>query len=191
MKIKTLINNHGRWLNGRGPMFMRHDAFIINQNHFGTLRASTSLFGELPFSGFSEMVPFRERLASYGGIMSNRKWWTLTANGSFLVMSFYSFINDGSTHCPISRWFWRRNCPQKINLFNWLVWKNKILSLENLEKRRCNKLPTATCVMCHEGVKFVDHLFLHRSFAKHVWEDFVRLFHLPEPFPPIHESNLG
>lgn len=60
--------------------------------------------------------------------------------------SVYNFLNDGGSRCSVVRFFWRNSFPRKINLFNWLVWKNKVLSLENLEKR-CNRLPTATCVL--------------------------------------------
>ncbi|XP_039123586.1 uncharacterized protein LOC120260211 [Dioscorea cayenensis subsp. rotundata] len=110
------------------------------------------------------------------------------ANEVFSVKSFYNFLNEGGLQCPISSWLWRNNYPRKVNLFNWLTWKNKILTLENLEKQCFNKLPTATCVFCHAGIELVDHLFLHCSFAKHVWKYFVRLLHLPEP--PILLSYL-
>lgn len=45
----------------------------------------------------------------------------------------------------------RNNCPRKINLFNWLAWDNKILTIENFSNRCCNKLPTTTCILCQAG----------------------------------------
>lgn len=59
------------------------------------------------------------------------------------------------------------------------MWKNKILSLENLCKRRCNQLPTTTCVLCHSNIESVDHLFIQSPFARRVRYYFVNLLHLP------------
>lgn len=73
-------------------------------------------------------------------------------------------------------------------MFNWLVWKNRILSLENLANRQCNTLPTATCVLCHAGIESVDHLFLQCSYAREVWGSLCRMLHLPEP--PISIRDL-
>lgn len=118
--------------------------------------------------------------STYRSLMGNKKWWKLTGNYSFSVKSFYNFLNDGGLRCSIVRFFWRNSCPKKINIFNWLGWKNKILTLENQESRRCNWLPTATCVLCHSAIELVDHLFLQCSFARQVWDYFVRLLHLPD-----------
>ncbi|XP_039130839.1 uncharacterized protein LOC120267212 [Dioscorea cayenensis subsp. rotundata] len=109
------------------------------------------------------------------------KRWSLTGNGIFSVKSFYNFLNDGGLRCDVSGFFLENSCPSKINIFNWLACKNKILTLENLEFRRCNKLPTATCVMCHSAIESVDHLFIHCSFAREVWMYFVNILNLPKP----------
>lgn len=69
--------------------------------------------------------------------------------------------------------------PKEINLFNWLAWKNKILTLENLTYKRFNRLSTATCVLCHTGIEFVNHLFFQCPLAEHVWNYFIRLFSAP------------
>lgn len=60
------------------------------------------------------------------------------------------------------------------------MWKNKILSIENLTKKKCNKLLTATCVMCHFEIESVDYLFLQCPFVKLVWVYFINLMQLPE-----------
>ncbi|XP_039123610.1 cysteine-rich receptor-like protein kinase 25 [Dioscorea cayenensis subsp. rotundata] len=59
---------------------------------------------------------------------------------------------------------------------------NKILSLENLARRRCNRLPSDTCVLCHSASESVDHLFLHCRFAIEVWTKLSRITLLP-PLP--------
>lgn len=74
-----------------------------------------------------------------------------------------------------------QHLPEENQPLQLLVWKNKVLSLENLEKRCCNRLPTATCVMCNAEIESVDHHFLKCSVAGQVWKYFVRLLQLPEP----------
>lgn len=94
----------------------------------------------------------------------------------------------GSMRCSLAKVVWRNYCPKKINIFNCLVWQNKIPSFENLELRRCNRLPIATlCVMCHSGIQFVDHLFLACPFAKQVWGYFMYLLQLPDPPLPLSD----
>lgn len=82
----------------------------------------------------------------------DKKRWDLNGNGLFSVKSIYNFLNDGGLRCNVVDFLWKSYCLEKINIFNWLVWKNKILSLENLELRRCNKLSTVTCVMYHSNI---------------------------------------
>ncbi|XP_039128452.1 uncharacterized protein LOC120264696 [Dioscorea cayenensis subsp. rotundata] len=52
--------------------------------------------------------------------------------------------------------------------------------MDNLERRRCNRLPTATCVLCHLAIETMDHLFFQCSFARHIWGYFTRLCQLPD-----------
>ena len=93
----------------------------------------------------------------------------LTSNKRFFVKSFYSLLNDRSLHCQVTQSFWKNICSRKINLFNWLVQKNKILILENLMKKRCNKLPIMTCVIYLTTIENMNHLFLQCTFAEWIW----------------------
>lgn len=104
------------------------------------------------------------------------------------MKSFYNFLVDWGPHCLVSRFFCREGCSKKITHFNWLAWKNKILTLENLEKKRCNRMPTATCVVCHSDIESGDHLFIQCSFACRIWDYIISLLHLPEP--PALVKNL-
>lgn len=103
---------------------------------------------------------FRDRVRESNGGGEDLKSWKLSSSGSFSVKSFYNFLVDGGLRCPVVGFFWRGTCPKKINLLNWLVWKNKVSSLDNLAKKRCNRLPTSTCVLYNAGIESVDHLFL-------------------------------
>lgn len=50
-------------------------------------------------------------------------------------------------------------------MFLWLMWDNKILTMDNLFDRGCNKLSTATCSLYHSDIEIVDHLFFGYSVA--------------------------
>lgn len=63
------------------------------------------LLAEPPFSGDPEACAIRERLQRSGRDVRDTKRWKLTGNGSYLVKSFYSFLNDDGLRCPISKFF--------------------------------------------------------------------------------------
>lgn len=94
-----------------------------------------------------------------------KKRWRLAGNGQFSVKSFYNFLIDGGLRCQDVKFFLHSWCPKKVNLLNWLAWKNKLLSLERLVQRGCNRLPTDTCVLCCAGTESIDHLFVHCAFC--------------------------
>lgn len=154
----------------------------------GTVWELSFLLEEDQFSVDLNSAALRDHLRETRVESDDKISWMLTGNGIFFVKSFYNFLNDGGVRCPVARFFWRNTCPRKINLFNWLVWKNKVLFLENLMIRRCNMLPTATCVLCHSGIETVDYLFLRCSYIRRIWDYFSNLFQLHEP--PLSMCNF-
>lgn len=73
-----------------------------------------------PFLRSLDMKLFRDHLRSFGEGNRDKKWWSLTANGSFSVKSFYNFLNDGGIRCPISiGWYGR------IRSSCWKILKSK------------------------------------------------------------------
>lgn len=50
-----------------------------------------------------------------------------------------------------------------------------MLTLDNLVARRCNNLPTATCIMCHSNIESVDLLFIHCNVVRKLWGFFCSL----------------
>lgn len=167
-----------RWLAGSAPMYIWPEEFLTTPNPNGTIRDFLALLHQHPFSEDRECRTLGERLQMSVDVRLDNKRWKLTGKGAFSVKSFYNFLNDGGLRCLIARFFWRKPCPKKVNLLNWLVWKDRILTLDRLASRGCNRLPTSTCVLCHSAIESVDHLFLTCAYAKQVWEYFVRLLHL-------------
>ena len=54
--------------------------------------------------------------------------------------------------------FWRRNIPTKIVLFGWLVWKDKVLTGNNLLKRGYSG--PFRCHICCADFESTEHFFL-------------------------------
>lgn len=169
------------WLNGITPRYIWPELFCNSPHQNASVCDLAHLLTTRPFTEWAEGYSSRVMLRNSGEGIRDTKSWNLTRNGTFSVKSLHNFMIDGGLGCPVSRFFWKSRCPKKINLFNWLVWKDWIPSLENLEKRRCNRLPTATCVLCHKDVKSVDHLVISCPYVSPIWDYFCRLLHLPDP----------
>lgn len=129
-------------------MYLWSEAYRASLQPNVTVQELIHLLDEYPFAGDVDVRPIRERLRTSINPSGDIKWWRFSRNGVFTVKSFYNFLIDEELRCPVIRFFWQNWCPKKINLFNWLAWLNKILSLENLARRRCNRMPTDTCVLC-------------------------------------------
>ncbi|XP_039117658.1 uncharacterized protein LOC120253386 [Dioscorea cayenensis subsp. rotundata] len=177
-----------RWLNGRAPMYVWHEQYRECGQQDASFKDLAHLLEGHPFCEDADLVQIRDRWRNSGNDVKDIKRWALNGTGAFSVKSLYNFLIDGGVRCEIAKFFWKSKCPKKINIFNWLVWRNKILTMDNLELRRCNKLPTATCVMCHADTESVDHLFLQCPVARDVWGYFCRLLGVPEP--PISMTGV-
>lgn len=99
----------------------------------------------------------------------DRRSWKLVPNGSFSVKSLYRFLADRGTRCNVTPHIFKSTSPCKINAFICLVWDQKILMLDKLLARDCNKVPSATCVLCHSAIKSGDHLFFYCSVTNSIW----------------------
>ena len=60
--------------------------------------------------------------------------------------------------CLTNQLIWKNVCSKIINLFNWFPWNNYILILKNLTNKNCNRLLTATYVLCQAANKSTDYL---------------------------------
>ncbi|XP_039114040.1 uncharacterized protein LOC120249550 [Dioscorea cayenensis subsp. rotundata] len=164
------------WVEGRAPAELWPHVYQSALHQDVTIRdflsnTSMSLLSDSP--KWRNLINFAMALTSEE---NDEKRWSLTANGCFSVKLFYNFLNDGGLRCATTPVILKSICPKKINLFNWLAWDNKILTLDNLALRRCNLLHSTTCVLCNAAIETTDHLLLHCSFASHIWNYFGQLF---------------
>jgi hypothetical protein len=66
---------------------------------------------------------------------------------------------------------WKWDIQLKIKLFIWLAAENKILTWDNLQQRGWEG--PSRCHLCKQDTENINHLFIHCSFTKSVWERLV------------------
>lgn len=131
-----------RWVASRVFANLWLEEFCQSLEPYRSVRDLAHLLFVEPFVGSSEAGIIFFRLITSSEANKDMKW-SLLVNGRFSVKS-YNFLNDGGTFCLVAKFFWKGPCSSKINILNWLVWNDKVLSLKNLTRRRCNQLPTST-----------------------------------------------
>lgn len=175
------------WLGSRAPKDIWPDLFDNCLSPWITIRhllQHTSdpepLFREVPIVA---LQPLLQSLPDCSSPLEDESAWTLEKNCSFSVRSFYNFLVDGGMRSPLSSSFWKVDCPSKVTLFCWLASDNKILTLSNLAKKRCNfHNATDTCVLCYNDSETVDHLLIHCNFASRIWAFYASYLNL-QSFP--------
>ncbi|XP_039144849.1 uncharacterized protein LOC120282161 [Dioscorea cayenensis subsp. rotundata] len=130
------------WVEGRAPADIWPHLFLSSRDKEGTVRDLFNGGLTLPFGNFSREGSQITSLCLQNCAIKDDRSWGLSSNGVFSVRSFYHFLNDGGLRCRWTPSILKGCCPRKINLFNWLVWDNKILTLQNLAIRRFTGRPS-------------------------------------------------
>ncbi|XBH93904.1 hypothetical protein VPH35_084760 [Triticum aestivum] len=63
---------------------------------------------------------------------------------------------------------WKANVPQRIQIFLWLLVRNKLLTRDNLLKRQ--HVADTTCLFCNEA-ESVNHLLFYCVVARELWRE--------------------
>jgi hypothetical protein len=92
--------------------------------------------------------------------------WCFNSNGKYFVQSLYAVISNRGVVPVFVSSVWKLKVPLRIQIFLWLVTKNKILTRDNLAKRR--ELTDKTCLFCNE-LESVNHLLFDCCVARGVW----------------------
>jgi hypothetical protein len=71
-----------------------------------------------------------------------------------------------SNIAPYNSYLWKTKIPLKIKIFLWLLYREKILTKDNLVKRNWNGN-----VMCcfYNNYETIQHLFFDCNLAKFIW----------------------
>lgn len=91
----------------------------------------------------------------------------------FSVHYLYTFLNFKRVQVISPLIWWTLSIPPKIQIFMWLLFRNRILTKVNLQKRGCDG---DTCVFCDDQ-KTANHLFLNCHLVKQIiyWLSKVQL----------------
>jgi hypothetical protein len=93
--------------------------------------------------------------------------WEFHESGQYSVSSFYAIVNNRGVvpvHTPA---VWKLNVPPRLHVFLWLLANDRLLTQDNLAKRR--PVADGSCLFYSE-VESSRHLFFDCFVAKLVWE---------------------
>ena len=95
-------------------------------------------------------------------LQEDKMIWSANPSGKFKVSSLFKYKEKGNQ--PFWTKAWIKGLIPKINIFYWIMLQNKILTLDNLQKRGINVVNR--CSLCKEGFEDRDHLFLNCSYSQ-------------------------
>ena len=101
--------------------------------------------------------------------------WQFTSNGIYSSQSLYRIINFRGIKPILVPSIWNLKLPPRVHYFLWLVCKNKILTRDNLGKRK--KIEDDTCLFCNEK-ETINHLFFECVVAKQMWTILSSIFYV-------------
>jgi hypothetical protein len=93
--------------------------------------------------------------------------WTFSSNGIYSSQSLYKIINFRGGVQPVhTPAVWKLKIPPRIHFFLWLFTKNKILTRDNVGKRK--QTEDNICLFYNEP-ETIQHLFFDCVVAKQMW----------------------
>jgi zinc-binding in reverse transcriptase len=92
--------------------------------------------------------------------------WNRHATGKFITASAYKFITN-TPHVRVSTGnIWKIGAPPRVTIFIWLMLNNRILTIDNLMRRRFQM--TNICSLCWKDNETVQHLFFSCIYSTNV-----------------------
>jgi hypothetical protein len=79
--------------------------------------------------------------------------WQFSSKGTYSVQSLYKIINCRGIKPVLVPFVWYIKIPPRVQYFLWLLSKNKLLTRDNLSKRR--KVEDPTCLFCMRKSLFI------------------------------------
>ena len=100
--------------------------------------------------------------------------WTETKSGKFSVKSLYFALEAGCPFLFPASCIWNVCVQPKISFFAWEATWGKALTLDIVQKR--GRALANRCFMCLEKEETIDHLLLHCSKTRVLWDLLFTLF---------------
>jgi hypothetical protein len=93
--------------------------------------------------------------------------WQFSSTWVYSSHSLYRVINSRGVAPVYMHAIWKLFIPLGVQFFLWLVSKNKVMTRDNLGKRR--EVQDPTCLFCGE-LEYVSHLLFHCVVVKRAWD---------------------
>lgn len=108
---------------------------------------------------------------------SNSLIWKGDVKGKFTMKGCYKLQRDLSASIPLWPWkcIWRNKAPLKVECFTWLVAHGACLTHENLQKEGSLCVADVHFVKGRMRILSINHLFIHCSFTKKIWDLFFSI----------------
>jgi ribonuclease HI len=123
----------------------------------------------------AEWDQFRIALIDSGASIQDKDdelmWTGGDTSGSLTVKNAYLALLSTQGLTSLGGWrqtVWKWDIQLKIKLFIWLAAENKILTWDNLQQKGWEG--PSRCQLCKQETENINHLFIHCSFTKSVWE---------------------
>jgi hypothetical protein len=98
--------------------------------------------------------------------------WQFASSEKYSVQTLYEVVNDRGVKQVYTPVMWKISVPSRLHIFLWLLANNKLLTRDNLAKRR--DLDDASCLFCTD-IESVHHLFFDCYVAKNMWQQFSEI----------------
>ena len=165
----------GQWLGNTSLAIIYWPMYVINEQHGKTV--------EEVWDGMDLKLTFRrtvseqvmnlwwELVSLINGIVLSEEEdqivWAYTSSGKYIVQSLYAVVNFRGITPVFVNLVWKLPVPPRVQFFLWLLSSNKLLTRDNLAKRR--EISDPTCLLCSEKESIL-HLFFDCCVASLIWE---------------------
>ena len=110
-------------------------------------------------------------------------------NGQFRVKKAYSLLVSPIVSVFLNSCIWVDKVPTKIAFFAWEATWGKMLTLDRLQKRGW-QLPNC-CFLCDCEEETVNHILIHCTVVKVLWDIVIDLFGIQWIFPETIKDVLS
>lgn len=133
-------------------------------------------------------LKFLEILLSSKNLRGNKEdslIWRETLDGNYSVSSTVAIHNKVLEEIPIWAKVWNKKLIPKVNIFFWIFIQNKVLTLDNLQKR--GFVFPNRCSLCCKKEESACHILYQYTFNQEIWKIIFSRWKLSWVFP----NSLG
>ena len=120
--------------------------------------------------------------------MEDKIYFREAKGGLFSIKFVYQFLSEIEVHPFPSKIVWNSWVPCNVGFFAWEASWGRILTLDQIKRR--GRALANRCFLCEDEVETVEHLLLHCSKAKVLWDFFLGIFGVQWVFPFLVRGSL-